>query len=176
MKNEKITKLTILIDVLKDNYGDYYNEYIGQDFLGSVHEDNASDSISYLMEHIRKLNKKDKEYARYLKHCYAIFLELQNLVRNELAEADKQYIKLIQNHLTTKSADRLLLLDIAIHDEDKMKKFCKEVKNYKKEFFSELILNVVKDYDNFKDDKARQIDSLNHYIKYFSKSFDALTK
>lgn len=174
MKTQKITKLTILIDVLKSNYGDYYEEYIGQDFLYSVHEDNTSDTIAYLMEHIRKLKKKDKEYPSYLKCCYAIFLELQNLVRKELEEADKQYINLIRQHLTTKSSDRLLLLEIAVHDEDKMKQFCKEVKKDKKEFFSDLILAVVKDYDCFQDDKARKIDNLNHYIKDFSKRFEAL--
>ena len=176
MQTQKITKLAILIEVLKDNYGDYYNKYIGHDFLESVFETNASDSISYLMEHVRKLKKKDKEYPSYLKHCYAIFLELQHLVRNELVVADQLYVTLIHQHLMTKTVDRHLLLDIAIHDEEKMKKFCKEVKNDKKEIFSEVIINVVKNYDDFKEDKAKKLDNLNHYVNYFSKSFDDLMK
>lgn len=176
MQPQKITTLKILIDVLKDNYGDYYNKYIGHDFLDSVLKDDISDSIAYLMEHVRKLKKKDKEYSSYLKHCYAIFLELQHLVRNELVDADKVYVKLLHQQLMTKSVDRHLLLDIAIHDEDKMKNFCKEVKNDKQEFFSEVIINVIKEYECFKDDKTRKLDNLNHYSNYFIKSFDDLMK
>ncbi len=160
MINQKNTKLAILIKILKDNYGDYYNNHIGHDFLDSV-EYNIFDSITYLVEHIRKLNKEDKDYLSYLKHCYAIFIELQYIVRNELEEFSKQYIKLIQQYLITKSADRLLLLELSINNESEMKNFCKEVENDKKEIFSEVILNIIKDYDYFKSNKAIKIDEIN---------------
>lgn len=174
MKSKEQTKLNILIDVLNDSYREYYTKHIGHDFLNCLDDYENSDSISYLMEHISKLNKKDKQYPSYLKHCYVIYLELQHLVRTELDEVDQNFIQLIKRSFTTQSTDRLLQFEIAIYDPAKMDEFCKEIKKDKKEFLSEVILNIVKEYKNFKEDKIRKLSHLNSYASYFSKSFDDL--
>lgn len=174
MKSKEQTRLNILIGVLKDNYSNYYEKHIGHDFLHYLDEYDHSDSIAYLMEHVRKLNPKDKKYSDYLKHCYAIFLELQHLVKTELEDADKHHVQLIKRSFTTKSVDRLMLLELAINDPSSMDKLCKEVKKDKKEFLSEVIIHLVDSYKDFKDDKSRRMGNINHYTNYFAKCFDEL--
>jgi hypothetical protein len=175
MKSKELTKLNILVAVLKNNYSDYYEKHIGHDFLDDLDVHKNSDSISYLMEHVRKLKPTDKEYSDYLKHCYAIFLELQHLVKVELEEAEQNHIQLIKRSFTTKSVDRLMLLDLAVNDPFSMDKFCEDVKKDKKEFLSSVIINLVESYKLFKKEKTRKLDRINYFTNYFAKCFNDLT-
>lgn len=175
MKSKELTRLSILIDVLNTNYSEYYSNYIGHDFLYSLHTYENSDSITYLMEHVRKLKPTDKEYPDYLKHCYAIYLELQHLVRVELEEAEQNHIQLIKRSFTTNSVDRLMFLDLAVNDPSSMDKLCEDVKKDKKEFLSSVIINLVESYKLFKKEKSRKLDSINYFTNYFAKCFNDLT-
>jgi hypothetical protein len=175
MKSKELTKLNILIDVLNANHREYYTKHIGHDFLYALDDYENSDSIVYLMDHIRNLNPKDKEYADYLKHCYVIFMELQRLVRSELEEAGNNYISLIEKSFTTKSAERGLLFDLAFLDSAKMDEFCKEVRQDKKEMLSSVILNIVEEFKHFKDDKSRKLANINSHHSDFMKRFNDLT-
>lgn len=176
MKTQKITKLTILIDVLKTNYGDYYKKYIGQDFLYSVHEDNTSDSIAYLMEHVRKLNPKDKEYPAYLQHCYAIFNQLQESVKSELEIAKFIYFDLIYENFTDTSNERSFLIRSAINDSDKLDELYSIIKNDKNEKLADVVLGIIDNYKDFEKDSKRKLSNIKSYLKYFNKCFKDLKK
>jgi hypothetical protein len=170
------TILNILVDVLASNYSEYYNRYSNHDFLSCLDDHTNSDNMAYLMEHVRKLNKKDPEYLGYLKHCYAIHIELHSLIRMALEEEDQHYIQLIRRSFMIRSIERLHLLDLAVHDSESMDKLCKEVKNDPKEFLSEVVLNIVENYKDFKKEKNRKITNLNAYSDFFLDSFNDLSK
>lgn len=172
MKSPKVTKLNILIDVLKDKYNDYYEKHSGHDFLAHAVEDDHSDSIAYLMDHVRKLKVNDKQYPAYLQHCYAIFKELQASVRSDLEIAKLTYSDLIYQSLTDNSSGRLFLVESSIHQPEKLDELYSVIKNDKNEKLSDVILGVIDNYKTFEEDRKRRLSNINSHFNYFSKCFD----
>lgn len=78
MKSKTQTQLNILIDLLKANYNDYYVKHIEHDFLSNLDEYNNTDSIAYLIDHVRKLNVTDTVYPQYFQYCYSILLSFKD--------------------------------------------------------------------------------------------------
>jgi hypothetical protein len=176
MKSPELTKLKILIDVLKDKHNDYYEKYSGHDFLAHADEDDNSDTISYLMEHVRKLKVTDKKYPAYLQYCYAIFKELQASVRSDLEIAKLTYSDLIYQSLTDNSSDRLFLVESSIHQPEKLDELYSVIKNDTNEKLSDVVLGVIDNYKIFEEDRKRRLSNINSYFNYFSKCFDDLKK
>lgn len=176
MKSPKLTKLNILIDVLKDNHKDYYKKYIGHDFLAHVDEDDNSDTIAYLMEHVRKLKVTDKQYPAYLQHCYAIFNQLQESVKSELEIAKFIYFDLIYENFTDTSNERSFLIRSAINDSDKLDELYSIIKNDKNEKLADVVLGIIDNYKDFEKDSKRKLSNIKSYLKYFNKCFKDLKK
>lgn len=176
MKQPELTKLKILIDVLKDKHNDYYEKYIGHDFLAHVDEDDNSDSIAYLMEHVRKLKVSDKQYPSYLQHCYAIFNQLQGTIRSDLETTKLTYFDLIYQSLTDTSSLRLFLVESSVHQPEKLDELYNVIKQDKNEKFADVILGVIDNCKDFEKDRQRKLSNINLHFKYFNKCFDALKK
>lgn len=176
MKSPEVTKLNILIDVLKDKHNDYYEKYIGHDFLAYVNEDDHSDTIAYLMEHVRKLKVTDKQYPAYLQHCYAIFNQLQESVKSELEIAKFIYFDLIFENFTDTSNDRSFLIRSAINDFKKIDELYTVIKKDKKEKLSDVVLGIIDNYKYFEKDRKRKLSDIKSYLKYFNKCFNDLKK
>lgn len=165
MKSPEVTKLNILINVLKDKYNDYYVKHIGYDFLANIHIYNHTDNISYLMEHVSNLDVTDTVYPQYFQYCYAIFLELQNLVRLELAETQKNYIDLILSNITFRKSELSFLLQLAINDPVKMEELYTELKNDTTQWLYDVVLNLIDSYKDFNIEKQRKLSNIHSYSK-----------
>lgn len=176
MKSPEVTKLNILIKVLKDKYNDYYKKNIGHDFLEHIDEYEHSDNIAYLMEHVRKLKVTDKQYSVYLQHCYAIFNELQDAVKLELEIAKFTYFDLIYNNFTDTSSDRSVLIRESVNDPKKLDELYVVIQNDKNEKLADVVLGVIDNYKIFEKDSKRKLSNIKSYSKYFSKCFDDLKK
>lgn len=176
MKSPEITTLNILIDVLKDKHNDYYEKYIGHDFLAHVNEDDHFDTISYLMDHVRKLKVTDKQYPAYLQHCYAIFNQLQEAIKLELDIAKFTYFDLIFETFTDKSNERAFLIRSAINDSDKLDEVYLIIKNDKNEKLADVVLGVIDNYKDFEKEMKRKLSNIKSYLKYFNKCFKDLKK
>jgi len=162
-----MTKLTILINVLKDNFHDYYKKQIDCDFLSYFNENDPFDNIAYLMEHVRKLKVNDTIYSSYLQHCYAIYEELKSLVILELKERQKNYIDLISGKFTHQSKDLSLLLQLGINDSSKIDELYNIVNNDNQQLFTSIILNLIVSFKNFEVEKNSKISKFNQYTKAF---------
>lgn len=176
MKSPEVKKLNILIDVLKDKYNDYYKKYIGHDFLAYVDEDDTSDTIAYLMEHVRKLEVTDKKYPSYLQHCYAIFNQLQEAVKSELEIAKFTYFDLIYDNFTNTSNERSFLIRTAINDPKKLDELYTVIKKDKKEKLADVLLGVIDNYKDFEKERKHKLSNIKSHSKYFAKCFEDLKK
>lgn len=165
MKSKEVTKLDILINVLKDKYNDYYEKNIGHDFLANIDECDRFDTISYLIGHIKKLKVTDKQYASYLQHCYAIFAELQYLVRLELKATEENYVDLISRSFTYRKSELSLLLTLGINDPIKIDELYQEIQQDHTEWLSDVILNLIDSYKEFGTEKASKLSIINTHLQ-----------
>ncbi len=165
MKSKTQTQLNILIDLLKANYNDYYVKHIEHDFLSNLDEYNNTDSIAYLIDHVRKLNVTDTVYPQYFQYCYSIFVELQRLVRLELEETKKNYIDLIFRNITYRKSELSLLLELGINDPIKMEELYTELKNDTTQWLYDVVLSLIDSYKHFNIEKTRKLSNINSYSK-----------
>lgn len=165
MKSNEKSRLDILVDGLKSQHNDYYVKHIGYDFLANLHIYNHTDNISYLMEHVSNLDVTDTVYPQYFQYCYTIFTELQNLVRLELAETQKNYIDLILSNITFRKGELSLLLQLAVNDPVKMEELYTEIKNDTTQWLYDVVLNLIDSYKDFNIEKERKLSHIHSHLK-----------